>query len=161
MRLPILLLIPLLLFATVACPNFDAEQATLNDYLEEMRGGDSPNLQDQGNSLRERLNEIVEGAQSKAPSAALVAVIDALIDGIGVYVDKLGAVEALGELRSYHNIYIRSWKEQEAAAQDLRLFLLDPQSISLLNSYTDGSATSIASERDYRIKIDNYQNRIK
>lgn len=163
MKTPLLVLILLLLFSVVACGanELNDEQVALNYYMNEMRGGASPGLLDQGNTLRTQYNEAVADWQTDQTNPEFPSILDGLIKKIDLHVDKLGKVGIAGELRSIHNIYINGWREWETAAKDLRLYLTDPANSSLLSSFSEGLLNGEATFRDYVVEIQNYRSEIE
>ncbi|PKB67648.1 MAG: hypothetical protein BZY81_04200 [SAR202 cluster bacterium Io17-Chloro-G4] len=159
MILPILFV----LFSAIACGDAELtrEQTAFRDYMSKMQGGDSLGLLDQGDILREEINEAVEKWLDDRTNPELVTILDGLIREVDRHVEKLGDIGITGELRSIHNKHINGWREWDLAIRDLRLYLFDPTNLSLLSSYHRGIFDGEARMRDYTFEIENYRSVIE
>ncbi len=159
------LILPILfvLFSVIACGDTELsrEQTAFRDYMIKMQGGDSLGLLDQGDILREEINEAVEKWLDDRTNPELVTILDGLVRKVDLHVEKLGDVGVTGELRSIHNKHINGWREWDLAIRDLRLYLFDPTNLSLLSSYQRGIFDGEARMRDYTFEIENYRSVIE
>ena len=159
------LILPILfvLFSAIACGDAELtrEQTAFRDYMSKMQGGDSLGLLDQGDILREEINEAVEKWLDDRTNPELVTILDGLIREVDRHVEKLGDIGITGELRSIHNKHINGWREWDLAIRDLRLYLFDPTNLSLLSSYHRGIFDGEARMRDYTFEIENYRSVIE
>lgn len=126
-----------------------------------MQGGDSLGLLDQGDILREEINEAVEKWLDNRTNPELATILDGLIREVDLHVEKLGDVGVIGELRFIHNKHINGWREWNLAIRDLRLYLFDPTNLSLLSAYQRGIFDGEARMRDYTFEIENYRSVIE
>ena len=159
------LILPILfvLFSVIACGSTELtrEQTAFRDYMNKMQGGDSLGLLDQGDILRDEINEAVDDWLNDRTNPELVAVLDGLIEEIDLHVEKLSGVGVSGELRFIHNKHINGWREWDLAVRDLRLYLFDPTNLALLSAYNRGIFDGEARMRDYTFEIENYRSEIE
>ena len=159
------LILPILfvLISFIACGETELtrEQAAFRDYMIKMQGGDSLGLLDQGDILREEINEAVDNWLNDRTNPELVAVLDGLIEEIDFHVGKLSKMGISGELRFIHNKHINGWREWDLAVRDLRLHLFDPTNLALLSAYNRGIFDGEARMRDYTFEIENYRSEIE
>lgn len=159
------LILPILfvLFFVIACGNTELtkEQSAFRDYMIKMQGGDSLGLLNQGDILREEINDAVEKWLDDRTNPELVTILDGLIREVDLHVEMLGDVGITGELRSIHNKHINGWREWDLAIRDLRLYLFDPTNLALLSAYHRGIFDGEARMRDYAFEIENYRSEIE
>ena len=158
------LILPILfvLFSVIACGGTELtrEQTAFRDYMIKMQGDDSLGLLDQGDILRDEINEAVDDWLNDRTNPELVAVLEGLIEDIDLHVEKLSGVGISGELRFIHNKQINGWREWDLAVRDLRLYLFDPTNLALLSAYNRGIFDGEARMRDYTFEIENYRSEI-
>ena len=159
------LILPIIfvLFSFIACGDTELsrEQTAFRDYMIKMQGGDSLGLLDQGNILREEINQAVDNWLNNRTNPELIAVLDGLIAEIDLHVEKLSGMGISGELRFIHNKHINGWREWDLAVRDLRLYLFDPANLALLSAYHRGIFDGEARMRNYAFEIENYRSEIE